>query len=126
PNERNAWMYAEGQKSVRTTCGNGIVEGSEQCDKTDSNTGDGCSPYCRKEPICPTAGGPCKTQCGDGLLIAGVDTDQECDDGNTVPFDGCSADCKIEPGYACKTVPVTMDKLILPIVFRDFKAAREV
>src|SRR5690606_4693628 len=50
PNERDGWMCPEpGQPCVRPTCGNGIVEGSEQCDDGNNDMGDGCTPFCRKE-----------------------------------------------------------------------------
>jgi fibro-slime domain-containing protein len=109
---------------AKTTCGNKMKEGSEQCDDGNTVTGKGCSPFCRLEPICPQTGGPCKTACGDGLLLA-TDTDQECDDGNTVSGDGCSSDCKIEPGYTCPSVVVSPNPLILPVVYHDFKGWNE-
>jgi fibro-slime domain-containing protein len=105
-----------------TVCGNKIKEGSEQCDDGNSATGDGCSPFCRLEPICPPAGGECTTACGDGLLLP-IDklNGQECDDGNTVDGDGCSSTCKIEPGFKCMDVSSKPTMLVLPIVYHDFK-----
>jgi fibro-slime domain-containing protein len=105
-----------------TVCGNGKVEGSEQCDDGNNATGDGCSPFCRLEPVCPPAGGECTTACGDGLLLP-IDklNGQECDDGNTVDGDGCSSKCKVEAGFKCMDVSSKPDKLVLPIVFHDFK-----
>ena len=80
-------------------------------------------PFCRREPVCPAAGGACNTTCGDGLLLpADMTAGQACDDGNTKSGDGCSADCKLEMGYKCATTPVAQDPLRLPIVYRDFKA----
>jgi cysteine-rich repeat protein len=107
---------------TNTTCGNKIKEGSEQCDDGNTVTGDGCSPFCRLEPQCPATGGPCTTACGDGLLLP-IDkmNGQECDDGDTVSGDGCSADCKIEAGYKCTDISTKPDKLVLPIVYHDFK-----
>jgi fibro-slime domain-containing protein len=128
PTERNGWVCTgQGPGScVRTTCGNGVVEGSEQCDDMDNDTGDGCTPFCRKEPVCPAAGGACVTSCGDGLILPiDVAMGQECDDGNTVSGDGCSALCKKESGYVCVDAPFVQDPLILPIVLRDFKAYNE-
>src|SRR6185369_6117702 len=81
--EANGWVCpTPGQPCVRTNCGNGMVEGSEQCDDGNNDSGDSthCSPWCRKEPICPPGGGPCSTSCGDGLILP-TDTDQKCDDG---------------------------------------------
>lgn len=101
--ERDGWVCpTPGQPCVRATCGNGTVEGSEQCDDGNNDTSDGCSPYCRKEPACPVEGGACSTACGDGILLP-IDKEQgqECDDGNTVSGDGCNATCKVESGFYC-------------------------
>ncbi|MDB4983749.1 MAG: hypothetical protein JWM82_4501 [Myxococcales bacterium] len=105
-----------------TVCGNGMREGSEQCDDGNQVTGDHCTPFCRLEPVCPATGGPCTTACGDGLLLP-VDKSngQDCDDGNTVDGDGCSGKCKKEVGYICTDVSSKPDKLVLPIVYHDFK-----
>ncbi|MGC4069105.1 MAG: DUF4215 domain-containing protein [Polyangiaceae bacterium] len=125
PEELNAWMCpTPGQPCVRTTCGNGKPEGTEQCDDGDNDTGDGCTPACRVEPQCPVAGGSCKSVCGDGLILK-TDSDQECDDGNSANGDGCSSSCKVESGYECSPETSTSDALILPIVLRDFRGASE-
>jgi fibro-slime domain-containing protein len=126
PVESNGWMCPTvGQPCVRTTCGNGMVEGSEACDDGNNDTADGCSPFCRKEPVCPSGGGACNTSCGDGLLLA-VDmaAGQQCDDGNNVSGDGCSATCIKETGYDCTSVPIARDPHF-PIVYRDFKGKNE-
>ncbi|MCG5055415.1 MAG: DUF4215 domain-containing protein [Myxococcales bacterium] len=125
--EDAGWVCpAPGLPCQRTVCGNGTQEGSEQCDDGNNDSGDGCSPFCRKEPLCPPAGGPCMTACGDGLLLPiDLASGQECDDGNTVSGDGCSAACKVESGYTCSPREITPDPLILPIVYRDFKAKNE-
>ncbi len=125
PTERDAWMCpTPGQLCVRTTCGNSVVEGTEQCDDGNNDSGDGCSPACRKEPLCPATGGACTSVCGDGVILS-TDTDQECDDGNSASGDGCSADCKVELGYLCPAAPViTTGRLILPIVYRDFQGVQ--
>jgi fibro-slime domain-containing protein len=125
--EGNGWNCpTPGSTCVRTTCGNNVPEGSEQCDDGNNDAGDGCTPFCRREPTCPAAGGACSTACGDGILLP-IDktTGQECDDGNTVSGDGCSATCKIESGYACPDEVVTKTTLILPVILRDFKASNE-
>jgi fibro-slime domain-containing protein len=122
--ERDGWQCpTAGQPCTRTTCGNGMLEGSEQCDDGNNDTADGCSPFCRKEPVCPSAGGPCSTACGDGLLLpVDLAAGQECDDGNTVSGDGCSSSCKVEQGYQCTAAAVVQNPLILPVVYRDFRA----
>mmetsp|Transcript_9865 Transcript_9865/g.17456 ORF Transcript_9865/g.17456 Transcript_9865/m.17456 type:complete len:801 (+) Transcript_9865:196-2598(+) len=61
-------------------CGNGIVEGSEECDDGNNINTDLCTNECRH------------AKCGDGFLQPG----EECDDGNGTNGDGCSSDCKIE------------------------------
>lgn len=122
PTERDAWVCPDvGQACKRTVCGNKEREGTEQCDDGNNDSGDGCSPACRVEPGCPVDGGACKSVCGDGMILP-TDTDQECDDGNTADGDGCTADCRVEAGYQCLGTKITPSgKLILPIVYRDFK-----
>ena len=58
-------------------CGNGEVEGSEQCDG-----GPECTPLCTLP-----------TTCGDGL----TEGNEQCDDGNTVNGDSCSSSCLFLP-----------------------------
>jgi fibro-slime domain-containing protein len=127
PTEADGWQCAAaGQPCTRTKCGDGVAQGSEGCDDGNNDMGDGCTPFCRREPVCPAAGGACKTVCGDGLLLpVDIAAGQECDDGNTVSHDGCSADCKLEPGYKCTTAAVMQDPLQLPIIYRDFKPFNE-
>ncbi len=64
-------------------CGNGVMEGDEECDDGNRSNGDGCSDACDIEV---------ETECGNGDVESG----EECDDGNTDSGDGCSADCSIE------------------------------
>ncbi|HZP43808.1 MAG TPA: M12 family metallo-peptidase, partial [Candidatus Binatia bacterium] len=71
---------------VLSTCGDGVVEGDEECDDGNMVGGDGCSADCRL--------------CGNGLLDAG----EECDDGNESYDDGCTPSCRLEP---CKILPAT-------------------
>lgn len=115
-----------GQPCVRTVCGDGHREGSEQCDDGNNDMGDGCNPWCRKEPVCPQGGGACSSPCGDGVLLATDKANgQECDDGNTVDGDGCSSTCKIEPGFSCQEEVIEQSELVLPLVVRDFKGWNE-
>ena len=65
-----------------TTCGDWILEPSEQCDDGNLVSEDGCSDVCIAE------------FCSDGTLQAGLGED--CDDGNLVSEDGCSALCIAE------------------------------
>jgi cysteine-rich repeat protein len=59
------------------TCGNGVIDGIEQCDDGNPVDGDGCDSNCTP------------TGCGNGIRSA----PEECDDGNTVNGDGCPATC---------------------------------
>jgi MYXO-CTERM domain-containing protein len=80
-------------------CGNGALEGGEQCDDGNLLAGDGCSPTCLIEPGYRCAGtrSVCTSVCGDGIRSF----NEACDDNNTNPGDGCSAACLIEPGWSC-------------------------
>ena len=85
------------------TCGDGVIERSEQCDDGNTANNDGCSRICQIEANwnCPTAGKPCEYAgtCGNGILTS----NKVCDDGNTKSGDGCSSDCQtVEPGYICR------------------------
>lgn len=73
-------------------CGNGELEGDEQCDDGNLRAGDGCSNRCESEA---TDG------CGDGI-VAGREL---CDDTNTNNGDGCSSICSPEAGYSCVGSP---------------------
>lgn len=64
------------QAKYLAACGNGVREGSEDCDG-----GAGCGTDCRLIPIC-----------GD----VAVESGEQCDDGNTAPGDGCSTTCQWE------------------------------
>ncbi|MFT3769398.1 MAG: DVUA0089 family protein [Minicystis sp.] len=62
--------------SFVAVCGDGKVEGAEECDGTPN-----CDTGCNRIPTC-----------GDGF----VDAPETCDDGNTVSGDGCSSNCLLE------------------------------
>jgi len=68
-------------------CGNGIVEGDEECDDNNNISNDNCSALCTIE------------RCGNAMLDAG----EECDDGNAVDGDGCSS-CTIDAGFDYATL----------------------
>lgn len=65
-------------------CGNGQLDGAEQCDDGRNTTGygTGCAPGCVTPP-----------RCGDGVRQA--DKGEECDDGNTHDLDACSNTCRV-------------------------------
>ena len=60
-------------------CGDGEVQGDEECDDGNDNDLDACLSSCER------AG------CGDGILHE--DFGEECDDGNAVEDDGCNSQC---------------------------------
>ena len=69
-------------------CGNGMIEGTEQCDDGNTMDGDGCSATCQSE----SSSTPLNPVCGDHKK-EGI---EQCDDGNTMDGDGCSATCQSE------------------------------
>ncbi len=76
-----------------SVCGDGMLEGLEQCDDGNQTDGDGCSSTCQTGV------------CGNGSIEPG----EQCDDGNTTNGDGCSSHCQttvcgnsvIEDGEEC-------------------------
>ena len=106
---------APGQPCTATTCGDGVREGTEQCDDGNGRPFDGCRADCTIEPDC--SGGVCVAACGDGLKFPS----EACDDGNTRDGDGCSAACVKEPGFDCADATSELPaQLVLPIIYRDF------
>jgi len=73
-------------------CGDGVVDGNEQCDDGNTVSGYGCSVTCTTES---------NAKCGNGQL----DGNEQCDDGNHASGDGCSANCMVENGYDCTGAP---------------------
>lgn len=78
-------------------CGNGIVEGMEQCDRSDLDDQtcetlgyDGGTLGCTESCLFDAAGCSGADSCGNGAL----DDGEDCDDGNDVDWDGCT-DCQI-------------------------------
>jgi cysteine-rich repeat protein len=63
-------------------CGDGVREGTEECDDANAIDDDECANDCMLNGVC-----------GDGT----TDPGEECDDGNTVDDDACSNDCNITP-----------------------------
>jgi len=114
-------------ESVGPVCGNGKLEGMEQCDdgcdkgipfvcEKGIDDGDGCSYLCMKGgAVCGDKVVEDPEECDDGNFINGDCCDlnckaefvcgdkvwdekcEECDDGNLTPGDGCDEKCKKEP-----------------------------
>ncbi|MDD5025812.1 MAG: DUF4215 domain-containing protein [Candidatus Peribacteraceae bacterium] len=98
-------FYCGSECTSDEICGNGALEGSEECDDGDTDAGDGCSATCTVETGYSCAGEPsvCTLTCGNGV----IDGVEECDDDNVTAGDGCSASCMVESGYACDGTPST-------------------
>ena len=93
------------------TCGNGVVEGDEECDDGNLQPGDQCDAQCRKETCgngrvdageqCdPPKALSCTDNCNDVIPTCGdgsVQGSEECDDGNDKAGDGCF-ECRKECG----------------------------
>lgn len=115
--EPGAVCPTPGAPCGRSTCGDGVVEGTEECDDGNRQIGDGCTPFCVREPRCTD--GVCEAVCGDEVVFA----PETCDDGNTLSGDGCSSSCQEEEGYACEEVTLPDPASVsLPVVIRDFLA----
>lgn len=88
-----------------TICGNGVVEGTEQCDDGNTINTDACTNICTKSTISDShswwSGGSWRIvrkvkYCGDGVLNG----DEQCDDGNYTRGDWCSPSCMLEQDEA--------------------------
>ncbi|HEX2882073.1 MAG TPA: DUF4215 domain-containing protein, partial [Polyangiaceae bacterium] len=111
---------------LETVCGNGLLEGVEQCDNGGRCSGGTAPPNTACTTLNPapcTGGGTCLAvnndgcsttcqveTCGDGTK----QTSEQCDDGNTVSGDGCSKTCfsetvcgngTLETGEQCDPAP---------------------
>jgi len=113
PQDMTVWMNGEtvcsNSQSFDTTadpvCGDGTIEGDEQCDDSDTDNGDGCSDACEIEAGWSCVGEPSSCTedetCGDGAITGA----EACDDGNALTSDGCDASCQLEPGWSCEGEP---------------------
>lgn len=82
-------------------CGDGEIQGSEQCDLGAGNS-DAPNAECRTD--CTLA------RCGDGVVDAG----EQCDDGNSLPGDGCEA-CVVAAAHTpTQTGTVTNTATVTP------------
>ena len=102
-------------------CGNGVVEGSEECDDGNALDTDLCLSTCIN-PVCGDGivsgaedcddgnevdDDDCSNSCAANNLDCGndvIDEGEDCDDGNQVSGDGCDSDCQLEEtGPECET-----------------------
>ncbi|MDX1494162.1 MAG: DUF4215 domain-containing protein, partial [Longimicrobiales bacterium] len=85
-------------------CGDGLVNGAEQCEPPNTATCDASCRTIEPEPIC-----------GDGK----VEAPEQCDDGNTIPGDGCDELCRVEPA---PRQPVSVSLSCVPLVAQPLAA----
>ncbi len=70
-----------GESRCETVCGDGIVNGTEECDDGVNDGGyGGCQPDCMLGEYC-----------GDGIVQQEY---EDCDDGNFISDDGCPSSCR--------------------------------
>jgi cysteine-rich repeat protein len=65
-------------------CGNGALEGPEECDDGNRVDGDGCTHFCEIAAVC-----------SNGV----VEDPETCDDGNVAEGDGCNRFCQMEARF---------------------------
>jgi cysteine-rich repeat protein len=83
--------YVEKGTDLCVLCGNGVIDGDEECDDGNQDDGDGCSSTCVEEPgyDCDAGGCYCDinhfaeddgcTPCNDACLGCSGTADSECD-----------------------------------------------
>ena len=77
----SGWTCLVGEPTVcMPACGDGAVNGEEECDDGNLDAADGCSPTCAIEMgwSCMNEPSECSPNCGDGEITS----TEECDDGN--------------------------------------------
>ncbi len=82
-----SWNYRIAFTTDTSTCGNGVIEGFETCDDSNTSAGDGCSSACQVEPGFECEGEPstCAPVCMDSSEL-------ESDDGCEAPTPHCETD----------------------------------
>ena len=86
-------------KSQLSTCGNGEIEGDEQCDDGNMVDTDGCNNSCKIIE---------QSYCGNGE----IEGDEQCDDGNAHDNDGCNKLCEVEQGWLCEGNPSLCESIV--------------
>jgi cysteine-rich repeat protein len=85
-----SWTLALCVTPAAAYCGDGIVNGTEECDDANTTATDACNNTCL-----------IVDGCGDGNLDAG----EVCDDDNIVSGDGCSSTCQLDITCAAGELP---------------------
>ena len=114
-----------GSPCGHSDCGDGAVEGLEQCDDGEEvpDDGDGCDADCQLEGgyVCSSEGVCELSECGNGVL-EGL---EECDDGPAADGDGCDAGCHVEGLYRCSDEPSDCAPVIEYVQISQFPAPME-
>lgn len=90
---------ADADAGLPPPCGDGVLQGDQECEDGNGVGGDGCDDRCHLEPgwECPTLGAACnRTVCGDGQKRG----TEDCDDGNADWGDTCTPVCTLAPSCA--------------------------
>ena len=88
--------------TCKACCGNGVLNGTEECDDGNKTNGDGCSNLCKLEGTCqPTGNYACggSTPGRDDRTNVVCIISRACDPGETIT--SCPADCGCQPNGNC-------------------------
>ncbi len=101
------WTCPEADEECIPTCGDGALNGDEECDDNNRTNDDGCNAACTLEPgfVCTETddGSSCEpTVCGNDVEEPG----EGCDDNNAIAGDGCGPTCQNEPTVTVGPSPV--------------------
>ncbi len=110
-------------------CGDGIVNGADQCDDGNFDDDDACNLHCRL-PVCGDGQKQGAEQCDDGNFLnndgcsavciveipavcgnAVREALEQCDDGNEFDRDGCSSLCLLDPAPICGNAQIEWGEL---------------
>ncbi len=92
----SVYLFPAAPDDCGATCGDSLVEGTENCDDGNTVDGDGCSSTCTIESGWGCSGAPssCTEICGDGIVTVG----EQCD-GTAGPCPGlCLSSCRCTTG----------------------------
>jgi cysteine-rich repeat protein len=95
-------------------CGDGEMDGGEECDDGNTDDGDGCSASCELEPApMPDAGTP-----DGGVADAGLPDGSMPDGGDLVPSGSSGGGCSVQSGRAPIDLSVLLGMLALVVLRR--------
>ncbi len=110
-----------------SSCGDGVIEGEEECDDSNTDSGDGCSGVCEIEEGWSCFGQPsfCDTDCGDSIIVGS----EECEFSGGKPIFkgqetcssygfvggelGCTAECLVDISGCTGEADTTYQTIII-------------